>query len=60
MGLTIEEVREVPDGDAELDAVVRRSYFDTQRFGKSNVGHNFPNRLSEAEKSAVLEYLKTL
>ena len=60
VGLTIEEVREVPDGDAELDAVVRRSYFDTHRFGKSNVGHNFPNRMSEAEKAAVLEYLKTL
>jgi hypothetical protein len=58
VGLTIEEVPELPDG--ETDSVIRRSYFDTHRFGKSNVGHNFPNRMSEAEKSAVLEYLKTL
>ena len=58
VGLTIEEVPELPDG--ETDSVIRRSYFDTHRFGKSNVGHNFPNRMSEAEKAAVLEYLKTL
>ena len=39
---------------------IRRSYFDTRRFGKSNAGHNFPDQLSDEEKTAVLEYLKTL
>jgi len=38
----------------------RREYFDTRKSGKSAAGHPFPNRLSENEKRAVLEYLKTL
>jgi mono/diheme cytochrome c family protein len=38
----------------------RRQYFDTRAFGKSAAGHDFPSALSEAEKQAVLEYLKTL
>ena len=37
-----------------------RQYFNTTRFGKSNQGHLFPEELSEEEKQAVLEYLKTL
>ena len=38
----------------------RRTYFDTTMFGKSKEGHLFPDLLSEDEKVAVLEYLKTL
>ena len=38
----------------------RRGYFDTSKFGKSAVGHTFPDVLDEAQKRAVLEYLKTL
>jgi mono/diheme cytochrome c family protein len=38
----------------------KREYFDTRAFGKSSVGHTFPDTLTEAEKRAVLEYLKTL
>jgi mono/diheme cytochrome c family protein len=38
----------------------RRKYFDTGKFGKSAAGHTFPDELDEAEKRAVLEYLKTL
>jgi mono/diheme cytochrome c family protein len=38
----------------------RRQYFDTRGFGKSSAGHDFPDVLSEEEKRAVLEYLKTL
>ncbi len=44
----------------EPDVAVRRSYFDTRRFGKSNAGHDYPDQLSEQQKRAVLEYLKTL
>jgi len=44
----------------ESDVAIRRTYFDTRRPGKSNSGHLFPNELSEAERTAVLEYLKTL
>lgn len=37
-----------------------REYFDTRGFGKSAAGHDYPAALTEDEKRAVLEYLKTL
>lgn len=37
-----------------------REYFDTRFRGKSAAGHTFPDALSETEKQALLEYLKTL
>ena len=58
VGLTTKAVKKVPL--TELDAAVRRSYFDTRRFGKSNQGHDYPTVLTETERRAVLEYLKTL
>lgn len=58
IGLTVEVVDEVPFD--ERDSAVRRSYFDTRKFGKGNQGHEFPDRLSPPQKRAVLEYLKTL
>lgn len=41
-------------------AAERRRIFDTRKFGKSAAGHDYPNQLSDDEKIAVLEYLKTL
>ena len=38
----------------------KREYFDTHLTGKSAAGHPFPDEMSEDEKQAVLEYLKTL
>lgn len=38
----------------------KRTIYDTSGFGKSNGGHLYPNQLNEAEKSDLLEYLKTL
>lgn len=58
VGLSIEEASKVPL--TEPDVAIRRSYFDTRRFGKSNVGHDYPDQLDDDEKRAVLEYLKTL
>ena len=58
IGFQIEEVSRVPI--EEPDVAIRRSYFDTRRFGKSNAGHDYPDALSETEKTVVLEYLKTL
>lgn len=58
IGFRIETAEKVPL--AEPDPAIRRSYFDTRRFGKSNAGHNFPDQLVDEEKVAVLEYLKTL
>ena len=48
------------DVPALSDPRERFDYFDTRRFGKSAAGHLFPDALSEEEKQAVLEYLKTL
>ncbi len=58
VGLTFETVERVPLENP--DVAIRRSYFDTRRFGKSAAGHDYPDQLDESEKRAVLEYLKTL
>jgi mono/diheme cytochrome c family protein len=38
----------------------QREYFNTEQPGKSAAGHLFPDELTEDERQAVLEYLKTL
>lgn len=58
VGLSIETVDRVPLENPDI--AIRRSYFDTRRFGKSAAGHDYPDQLNESEKLAVLEYLKTL
>ncbi|WP_246114422.1 c-type cytochrome [Rubripirellula tenax] len=58
VGFQIDVVEKVPL--TEPDVAIRRSFFDTRRFGKSNAGHDYPDVLSESDKRAVLEYLKTL
>ncbi|MDZ4687182.1 MAG: cytochrome c [Planctomycetaceae bacterium] len=58
VGLEVEELDAVPD--TARHPAHRRRYFDTAIPGKNAGGHDFPNALSEDEKQAVLEYLKTL
>ncbi|MFM7107155.1 MAG: cytochrome c [Planctomycetaceae bacterium] len=58
VGLEVEALAALPQG--RLPPAARRGYFDTRRPGKSAAGHDFPAALDEAEKAAVLEYLKTL
>ena len=58
VGLEIETFDEMPTGIASNSQ--HRRYFYTSQKGKSAAGHEFPDKLSEAEKRAVLEYLKTL
>src|SRR6185437_13855497 len=58
VGLEVATYDRYPDG--VRSAAARRRIFDTRLFGKSAAGHSFPDELSEAEKRAVLEYLKTL
>ncbi|MGH7200141.1 MAG: cytochrome c, partial [Planctomycetaceae bacterium] len=58
MGLEVEMFDRVPSG--VKTPAERRWYFDTRRPGKSAGGHRFPDVLTEDEKRAVLEYLKTL
>ncbi len=57
MGFQIESWNKLP---SRLKQPERRLYFDTTRFGKSRTGHDYPSRLTEDEKTDVLEYLKTL
>lgn len=50
----------------EISALLRRggggqrNIYDTRRIGHSNAGHDFGTGLLEEEKSALIEYLKTL
>ncbi len=57
IGLLVETHADVPD---DLRGDIRREYFDTRIAGKSGKGHDYPNRLTEAQKRQLLEYLKTL
>ena len=58
VGLEVETFDELPASVRRADE--KRTYFDTRLPGKSAAGHTFPEALSEDEKRAVLEYLKTL
>jgi mono/diheme cytochrome c family protein len=57
LGMTIDVLDAVPPN---LKAEQERHFFDSRRRGKSASGHDFPDALSEQEKKALLEYLKTL
>ena len=57
-GLLVMEFIQIPDG---LNTRERRMYYDTRHIGNSSAGHPFPDDyLSDDEKIAVMEYLKTL
>jgi mono/diheme cytochrome c family protein len=58
VGLEIETLDALPS--SVTTPAERRRYFDTRKFGKSAAGHAFPEALTEPEKQAVIEYLKTL
>ena len=58
VGLEVEELPAMPSG--RLLPAERRRHFDTAKPGKAAGGHDYPDLLSEEEKTAVLEYLKTL
>ena len=58
VGLSVKEIREIPF--SEPDAAIRRSYFNTKKLGKSNTGHDYPAVLTDTQRKALLEYLKTL
>src|SRR5262249_11432332 len=52
--------REVPPPAATLPVIERRKVYDTTQPGRGNGGHNFGDELTDAERMAVIEYLKTL
>lgn len=58
VGLEVVELDDIPAN--VTNPKQKRMYFDTRKFGKSAAGHLFPDELTEEEKTAVIEYLKTL
>jgi mono/diheme cytochrome c family protein len=46
--------------DPGLPAIERRKVYDTTQPGRGNGGHTFGDKLTEDERTAVIEYLKTL
>jgi len=45
---------------SQMGATKPLEVYDTERRGYSNTGHPFGNHLSDSQRSAILEYLKTL
>jgi hypothetical protein len=55
------KVRLVDDKvDGRLPAIEQRKIYDTTQPGRGNGGHLFGDKLTEEERMAVIEYLKTL
>jgi mono/diheme cytochrome c family protein len=52
--------REVGPADPALPARERRKVYDTTQPGRGNGGHTFGDDLTDDERLAVIEYLKTL
>ena len=50
----------LPYGHAQASDDERKYIYDTMQFAHSNVGHTFGDHLTDSERGAVLEYLKTL
>jgi hypothetical protein len=46
--------------DPALSAFEKRKIYDTTQPGRSNGGHTFGDKFTEEERTAVIEYLKTL
>ena len=46
--------------DPDLPAIERRKVYDTTRPSQGNGGHRFGDKLTQDERMAVIEYLKTL
>lgn len=58
IGWKFHELKTPPE--PSLPAVERRKVYDTTQPGRGNAGHTFGDKLTEGERMAVVEYLKTL
>jgi mono/diheme cytochrome c family protein len=58
LGWKIRELAGPPD--ARVPAIERRKVYDTTLRGRGNGGHTFGDKLTEGERTAVIEYLKML
>jgi hypothetical protein len=59
LGWKVTELEELPDR-SRMSPIEFRKIYDTTQPGRGNGGHTFGDRLSEDERMAVIEYLKTL
>jgi hypothetical protein len=59
VGWLVEPLSSAPDV-SKMPATEAKYIFDASRFGLSNGGHTFGDKLSEDDRMALIEYLKTL
>lgn len=57
VGWKVKVLKAAPAG---VPAIEARKVYDTSQPGRSNGGHTYGDKLSDAERMAVIEYLKTL
>jgi len=60
VGWKVTVLREAPKNLKNLSGHERRKIYDTTQPGRGNGGHTFGDDLSEEERRAIIEYLKTL
>lgn len=58
VGLRVSVLDRSPE--PSLPSLERRKVYDTTQRGRSNSGHTFGDKLTDGERRAVIEYLKTL
>lgn len=59
LGWKVETLAEQPDTHG-LSPLEARRIYDTTKIGRGNAGHTYGDKLTDAERFAVIEYLKTL
>ena len=59
VGWKVQVLEEAPD-PATLTPLEFRKIYDTSKSGRSNRGHTYGDELSEEERWAIIEYLKTI
>jgi len=57
LGWTFTEVRSTDSSSSDIE---RRKVYDTSQPGRGNGGHIFGDHLTDAERGAIIEFLKTL
>jgi hypothetical protein len=59
LGWKVEVLTDKPD-PRQLSPIEYRKIYDTTQPGRGNGGHTYGDKLSEAERLAIIEYLKML
>ncbi len=59
LGWKVQVLDGPPDAD-RTPAVERRKVYDTTQPGRGNGGHTYGDGLTDSERRAIIEYLKTL